>query len=136
MNSYKVYLAGGMSNITREEFSKWRAEVEEELSHFGIQSFDPVRTDKWCRSEIESYRKDIQHVNVSDLVFVNFLPSTKVSIGTCVEIGHAQALGKPIVVVMNKENIHNHVFLLESANTYIVETLEKGMQMVKDVLLP
>jgi len=40
------------------------------------------------------------------------------------EIGHAKALNKPIVMVMEPGNIHDHIFLTHSSG-YVVDTSTK-----------
>lgn len=67
------------------------------------------------------------------VLLVNLLGAKKVSIGTCVEIGWANANDIPIVLVMEKENCHNHAFIRESAN-FITDSLDDGMYIVKAIL--
>lgn len=57
------------------------------------------------------------------------------SIGTVLEAGWADAFRVPLVVVMTKENAHNHAMLNEVAG-YIVTTLDAGIAMAKAFLLP
>ena len=75
------------------------------------------------------------HVMRSNLVFVNFLGADKVSIGTAIELGWADAFRKPVVIVMEEDNIHRHA-MIDQIPGYIVTTLDDGIDIVRRVLLP
>jgi nucleoside 2-deoxyribosyltransferase len=77
--------------------------------------------------------RDYNDVMRCDAVFVNFLGATKVSIGTVMEIAWAKAFLKPVVCVMDKDNIHNHSMLNYSCG-YIVDTLDEGVAILQVLL--
>jgi len=81
--------------------------------------------------------RDLNDVANASLVLANFLPSPdKVSIGSVFEIGYARAKGIPVVMVIQESgNIHDHIFLTNSAN-YIVRSLEDAVAVSKFLLLP
>jgi nucleoside 2-deoxyribosyltransferase len=70
-----------------------------------------------------------------DMILVNFLGASKVSIGSVMEIGWADAWRKPIIVVMEKDNVHSHAMIREVAG-YIVSNLDEAIKIVIAVLSP
>ena len=63
------------------------------------------------------FEKDRLDIERSDVVLVNLLGATKVSIGTVAEIGMATTLGKQIILVMEDSgNIHDHPFVTVPAS--------------------
>lgn len=62
------------------------------------------------------FQRDKWMTHQCDILLVNLIGSTKVSIGTCFEIAWALDLGKHIVLVMEENNIHNHAFIKQSAS--------------------
>lgn len=84
----KVYLAGGMK-------SDWQDRVMEACPEHTY--FDP-RTHGL--SDPEEYTKwDLEHVEKSDLVFACFTKDNPSGFGMCIEIGYANALGIPVLLV-------------------------------------
>jgi hypothetical protein len=85
MNNYKIYLAGGMSNLSWEEQTTWREVVEELLNQKNIYTdcykykldiinpttFYNFKEKKWD-SQIEIMKYDIRHVKTSNLIIVNY----------------------------------------------------------------
>ena len=143
----KVYLAGP---ITRQDYSganDWRDEVVTQLIPFSISGYSPMRGKAYLSKvkEIEDAYSDytmssITGINVRDYndcktagaLLVNFLPAKKVSIGTVMEIAWARAFQIPIVIVMEKGNIHEHGML--TFGNIIVPTLEEGVQAIIQLL--
>ena len=149
--NYTVYLAGGISGIPKDVYRAWRDKVTKELWEEGqkyktdIYTLDPCNSDDWLREsgytsketfEDSTRKKDLYDVARCDLVFVNFLPSTQVSKGTLIEIGYAMALNKPIVIVMNKGNIHEHTFVYKGDRVFKTDDLDIGIQIATNLLLP
>jgi hypothetical protein len=67
------------------------------------------------------------------VLFVNLLGAKKVSIGTCVEIGWADANDIPIVLIMEKDNIHHHAFVTESAS-FVTDNIKDAITIVQAIL--
>lgn len=67
------------------------------------------------------------------ILFVNLLGAKKVSVGTCVEIGWADANDVPIVLVMEKGNIHEHAFITESAS-FVTDNINDAINIVRAIL--
>lgn len=69
-----------------------------------------------------------------DVLFVNLLGTKKVSIGTVMEIAWADALRKPIVLVIeDKDNLHDHAMIRECVG-FRVSTIREGIEIVKAIL--
>jgi nucleoside 2-deoxyribosyltransferase len=151
-----VYLAGPIGGLTYDEATKWRDHVTNELGRFGIKCLSPLRAAIHLRHadgllgdcEIQAGTKpaveamstpkgvvtrDKFDATHCDVLLVNLLEAKKVSIGTCVEIGWANALNIPIIVVMEADNIHSHAFVRESAS-FITESLSDSVYIVKAIL--
>ncbi len=79
--------------------------------------------------------RDRMDVMRSELVIMNLLGATQVSIGTMIELGWADAKNIPVIVVMEKdENIHNHPMVNEIAS-FIVHSLSDAKELAKQILL-
>ncbi len=61
-------------------------------------------------------KRDYWMVNQADLVYVDLMGAERVSIGCMMELAWAHQLGKHTVVALEKDNIHDHVFVLETAD--------------------
>lgn len=72
-----------------------------------------------------------------DLLFVNFLGATKVSIGTVLEIAWADSKRTPIVMAIESDgsNIHEHAMINECVG-FRVDNLDAGIHVMKSILLP
>lgn len=150
MNKYLVYLAGPITGLSYKEATAWREYVRNYFDE-RIETVSPLRKksylkdldnieksydNQWLLSSSKSiYRRDKFDCLRADLIFVNFLGATKISIGTSMEIAWAAEKGTPIVLVMDKYNIHNHPMIKEAAD-FIVEELDDGISLVHDILLP
>lgn len=151
-----VYLAGPISGLTYKEATSWRDQVAAELTKFDIKCLSPLRAAVHLRGgkgllsdcEIQEGTKpaveamsnakgvvsrDKFDATHCDILLINLLGAKSISIGTCVEIGWAGALNIPIVLIMKKDNIHNHAFIRESAN-FIAESLNDALYIVKALL--
>jgi hypothetical protein len=74
-----------------------------------------------------------------DLTLMNLLPAEptgKISIGSMIEMGWADAFRVPLVVIMSPEtNPHWHG-MVRGISPYIVGTLKEGIALTKAILLP
>ncbi|KPK54153.1 MAG: hypothetical protein AMS22_06220, partial [Thiotrichales bacterium SG8_50] len=68
-----------------------------------------------------------------DLLVVNFLGATKVSIGTVMEIAWADLKRIPIIVISEDDNIHNHGMISE-ATGFRVESVETALTVAEAIL--
>jgi len=150
-----VYLAGPITGLTYDEGNDWRERVEADLFLAGITAWSPLRAKHFLR-EIgvldSAGTPDSAYIGLnplsepkgittrdrfdtmrSDMVLMNLVGATRVSIGTMIEAGWADAARVPLVVAMEDDNVHRHAMLNEVAG-FIVPTLEEAVAVVKAVL--
>lgn len=104
MNRLKVFLSGGMANLSMEEQQGWREYVNDNLED-DFDVFDPTinfNYNKPYDNERQVMNYDLWHLRHSDIVIVNFnCPS---SIGSACELMLAYELRKPIIGL----NVHHN----------------------------
>jgi nucleoside 2-deoxyribosyltransferase len=152
-----VYLAGPISGLTYEEASGWRDLVCDSLTPHGIKCLSPLRAAIHLRDHkglltdceivpglecvvkamstpmgvVTRDRFDATHCSV---LFLNLLGSKKVSIGSMVEVGWANANNIPIVLIIEPEgNPHEHAFVTECCQ-FRTTSIWDGVQIVKAIL--
>lgn len=147
-----IYLSSPISGLTYEASRfGWQQEVAKQLEEFPIDLYSPMRGKSHLSKDnymnpvggndhIFSTSKSITNRDRNDclnadLVFCNLLNAKQVSIGCMIELGWADALRIPIVTIMEKTNIHNHSIVNE-ISSFIVNDLDSGIDVVKQVLLP
>lgn len=145
----RIYLAGPITGESWGGATDWRKQVGDALADVGIEGVSPLRSKEYLLNEVAIadrydqhilstskgiFTRDFYDVSRVDGLFVNFLGAKKVSIGTVMEIAYAWSLRKPIVVVMDKDNMHQHSMLRE-ASGWIVDSIEDGIHVVKNVFL-
>lgn len=126
-----VYLAGPMLNG-----HDWRQYAAIRLRGAGLVVLSPTRfeTEAWKLSPRSYTTRDLLDVVRSDVVLVNVLEAIEVTAGTCIEIGWATALHKPVVLVMGSVSPFQHGMVRELAS-YLVPTLDEGLSTVRQILL-
>lgn len=151
-----VYLAGSISGLTYKQASEWREKVKERLQEFGIKCLSPLRADVHLRNH-EGLLDDKQSISSSSpalamstergvverdkydatrcsVLFLNLLGSKKISVGSMIEIGWANANNIPIVLIMEKEgNMHDHAFVRETC-AFRTDDLSEGIEIVRAIL--
>lgn len=163
MSTKRVYLAGPIAGLTYEEATlSWRERVAKSLdgnflsddcaTNVSIQTYSPMRGKIFLKGTGEKIGKqgydehpmsmmqgiigrDRNDVMNADLVFMNVHGAEKVSIGTTVELGWADAFRKPVVLILDKGGVHDHAFYKGLA-TYVCDDIEQGIQCAKALLLP
>lgn len=149
MKEFLLYCAGPITGVSYGVSTDWREYVASKLpSH--IQAVSPMRGKKYLankKSIKDSYEeyplscqkgitcRDRMDVMRSDMILVNFLGATNVSIGSVMEIAWADAWRKPIVVVMEKDNLHSHAMIREVSG-FIVPSLDEAIVVATAVLSP
>jgi nucleoside 2-deoxyribosyltransferase len=97
---------------------------EKEFRHEGYQG-NPLTTNHAI------FERDRWMVTQSDVIYASLKGATeKVSIGSMFELAWASLLGKYIVLVMDKESIHRHAFVLEAADV-IFENEEEAEEYLE-----
>ena len=155
-----VYLAGpitGLSyhaarNTWREEFSTLLPEhihpvspmrAKEFLSNEQVLAGDPdMYPEHALATPSGIVTRDRNDISNCDAMVACFLGAKqRVSIGTCLEFGWADAYRKPIVMVVEaangegQDNVHLHAFLTEVSG-YRVTTIEEAAHIVTHLLTP
>lgn len=145
----KVYLAGPITGHSYQEVTDWRDEAKSSLSNFGIRGYSPMRGKNYLTKEEklqDSYKdhtmssidginvRDFNDCKTADAILVNFTGTTRVSIGTCMEIAWARAFQIPCVIVMEEGSIHDHGML--TYGNILARSLEDGVDAIVQLLLP
>jgi len=152
-----VYLAGPISGLSYDEAMGWREIVTAELAKSDIRGLSPLRAKVYlreCNSIADHYvegdidtdacitmsnprgitTRDRFDCTKCSVLFVNLLATTKVSIGTVMEIAWADVNRIPIVIVMEKTgNLHDHAMINECVG-FKVSTVSEGVDIVKAIL--
>jgi nucleoside 2-deoxyribosyltransferase len=137
----KVYLAGGIAGLTKEEALGWRLETAYKLKSLSIEGLIPnsllsnnVDKDRPYTADFskesealsEVFTSDIEMINRSDLVFARL--DTAKSFGTAWELGYAYGIDKPIILVVNEDMVH-HPFVQGCAEVVCTDWKD-GLQEV------
>ena len=70
----------------------------------------------------------------SDVLYLNIVGATRVSIGSIMELAWAFDHGKHCVVAMEKDNPHRHAFVLEAAHV-VFETDSEALDYLKKLVV-
>ena len=144
----KIYCVKPISGESGDYVFKYYEIIRKTLSHIGYDVLTPLYGKSKLRTELEFkahgyendplttnhaiFGRDKFFVQQSDILFANFLGATRVSIGSIMEIAIGYMLGKQIVTVMEKDNIHQHAFVLE-ASTIVFEDYEESLRYLKEI---
>lgn len=144
-----VYLAGPIAHLDFDEANDWRREAAEFLEGFGARGLSPLRGKEFLRAEgkigVDKHdysplatdsgivNRDRMDVMNCDIMLANFTNAPKVSVGTAVEFGWADAYRKVVVTVMPKGSPYDHPFTRQ-LSSYIVETLDEALDLIAAIL--
>lgn len=147
--SYSVYLAGPIGGCSYGECTSWREVFTRLLHGFDVECINPMRGKSYLKNETEIdkirystplscpkgvYTRDRFDALRCDLLIVNLLGAQKPSLGSVMEIAWADAVGTPIVLVMEAEgNCHEHI-LIQEACGFRVESLEEAADLAVSIL--
>jgi len=147
--SKKVYLAGPISGLTYDQGQDWRDYATSLLAARGIEAFSPLRAKGYLRSKgiIEQGYEDTPlstdhgittrdrwDVQTADAVLFNLRDAERVSIGTMIEYGWADAYRHPIITIIEpKGNVHDHP-MLRDITGFRVPTLLDGIEILDRIL--
>lgn len=150
--SKTVYLAGPISGLTYNDSEDWRYAAECLLEPYGITALSPLRHKQFLREhgQLSATAEDYAHhsplstprgimtrdrfdATRCDVLLVNFLGATRVSVGTVMEIAWADLKRTPIVCIMEAGNIHEHCMISEAIG-FRVDTLEDAIDTVAAIL--
>ena len=140
------YLAGPISGKVYKEASSWRDKAEATLTREGFTVYNPLRGKSFLSSKQHSSilsapfepvelsdrairKRDKMDVINSDIILINLMDATEVSIGTVGEIFWAEDRNKLIVIAMpENDTIHNHPFIRDVA--IIFPSLKEALNYV------
>lgn len=142
-----LFLAGPLTGLSYREALGWRKYVESRLPA-DIIAFSALRGKEYVADERvlkDTYpehllstpqgtiTRDRYDVSRCDALFVNFLKADRISIGTIMEMAWADAWRIPIILAMEKGNIHDHAFVRQVA-AFIASDLDEAIQTAVDVV--
>jgi nucleoside 2-deoxyribosyltransferase len=145
-----VYLAGPMEGHSYENAIKWRDKARSLLADVNITTHSPLRAKEFLKGYVLD-REQVDHpfttpagittrdrfdIQRCDVVLMNLLPGEeKVSIGTCIEIGWADAFRKPIILVCKKDGVYDKHPMVTHMVGYKVHSLADGIEIIKGICL-
>lgn len=149
-----VYLAGPISGLNYKGCTGWRDYAQQSLIDVDIQAFSPLRAKSYLSklATISATGEGYAHMSVMsnqqavvsrdffdckrcDVLLVNLLDATSVSIGTMFELAWAYQQQKPIVVAIEPSgNPHEHTFVRQAIG-FRLDNLESAIATVKSILL-
>jgi nucleoside 2-deoxyribosyltransferase len=146
---HTLYLCGPITGVPVFAATAWRRKVIAALGR-EARIIDPTRdvaeTVRRCESVTtqkltldrflhgkRTVARDRFDIRRSDLVLACFLGAKAVSIGAVGEIFWADAMGKPVIVVREDDNVHNHDMLNELAG-WIFGDLDAAIEQVRRVI--
>jgi nucleoside 2-deoxyribosyltransferase len=153
-DSMLVYLAGPISGLNFEGATDWRQHAKAELGQFGIKALSPLREQEHLKEvgvftdaakETARFKspmsmpkgltvRDRWDATRCDVLLVNLLGATKVSIGTVMEIAWADLSGIPIVCAIEETgNPHEHAMLNDRIG-FRVPTLWDAIDVTRQLL--
>jgi nucleoside 2-deoxyribosyltransferase len=142
MSKMKVYCVHPISGTSAEEVFGYYERTKEALTELGYNVLTPMYGKGQLRTELEFkahgyennplatnraiFGRDRWMVEQADILYANLLGAGRVSIGSCFELAWGSDLRKQVVLVMEKDNIHRHAFVLEAA-TVIFEDEDSAL---------
>lgn len=147
ISSKSLFLAGPLTGISYGDALDWRQYVERRLPP-DVIAFSALRGKEYVAKEAvlkDAYpdhllstpqgtiTRDRFDVSRCDALFVNFLKADRVSIGTIMEMAWADAWRIPIILAMEKGNIHDHAFVRQVA-AFITDDLDEAIRTAVDVV--
>ena len=133
MKNLKVYCAHPISGLTWDGVVDYYNGIKEKLGTMGFEVFQPMTGKGEIRTEISErfqpadfisaiasnhaiFERDRWMVRNCDILYLDLTGAELTSIGCMMELAWASLLDKYTVVVMDKENIHRHAFVIEAAD--------------------
>lgn len=137
---FLIYLAGPITGLDWKAATEWRKDLiqrfkDASTGRINYIGLSPLRGKEYLEHETDikdGYaehkmssskaitERDLNDVRRSDLVIVNFIGATRVSVGTVLEIGAARVLNVPIILIMDEpvfNQFGNETITLSSGGT-------------------
>ena len=145
-----IYLAGPISGKGYNEVVDLYDEKSKFIRDLGYNILCPMSGRTYLRNELEFkangytnspastnhaiFERDKWMVSNSDIILCDLSNSgDRVSIGSTMELAWASMLGKHTIVILPKENIHRHAFILDAADI-VFETVEEAYKYLEDFM--
>lgn len=148
-----VYLAGPITGLSFRGCTEWRQAAIADLAAHGITGLSPMRAKDYLAhlDSISGTGEEYAHLGVlstpravmtrdrfdctrCDVLLVNLLGATTVSIGTAMEIAWADLSRIPVVcAIEEKGNPHEHMMVREAIG-FRVSSIEEALHVVKAIL--
>lgn len=150
--SRNIYLAGPITGLSYAQAKKgWREEFVDYVNATdvgngaslymlspmrGKEKFSDIKKFVQSPDELSAFplatprgtmTRDFLDITRADIIVAGLhLPTKVASVGTCVELGYAKSLGKPIVIIGTEVGPHSHMWLKEIANFWVKDVREAG----------
>jgi nucleoside 2-deoxyribosyltransferase len=141
----RVYVCGPMTGVVVSEFVKVRSVISDELRKRGLHPVDPTRAKNYVEADkplldsadTDKYivSRDFNDVKNCDAVLADLRIADRVSIGSMVEFGWADALRIPIVTLhtQDRTDVYDHAFI-RHMSMYETRYLDDAVQALVDIL--
>lgn len=121
----KIYLAGGIR-------SGWQEKI---ISNVDAIFYNPrdKEIDKILSLE-EFGTWDLHHIRMCDIVFGYMEKSNPSGIGMSVELGYAKALGKTVILCLEKDNEHikdRYLDFMKKVSDVVYENIDDALEYLK-----
>lgn len=148
MNTYTIYMAGPVKGLDYDSATNWRKWFIKQMDGLNVECLDPLRGKDELRHETSIdrieydtpmscpqgiYIRDRFDAMRCDLLIVNLLGAEKPSLGSVMEIAWADALHKPIILVMEPGNVHEHAMVLGACG-FRARSLAEAALIAIDIL--
>lgn len=154
MATKSIYLAGPITGLTFDDADEWRVKARDFLAKHDIAGMSPLRGKSYLQTLGELSATCVQEGNAGllskprsimtrdfydattcDVLLINLLGATKVSIGTMMELAWAFQCRTPVVCCMEEGNVHEHAMVNEAIG-FRVSSLEEGLAVCVAILHP
>jgi len=126
-----VYCARPIAGCSYEEVASYYEETRDILQDMGydvliamcgknyLKAENDFKATGYCyplSTDHAIFQRDLWMCRKCDILLVNLIGATKVSIGTMMEMAWAAQDGAHVVTVMEEDNIHQHAFVKEASS--------------------
>lgn len=145
----RVYLAGPISGQMYDQATDWREQCHQTLGQWDVEVLSPMRGKADLKSDVPiegGYRdhpfageraiitRDRFDVTSADVILMNLLPmGDRISIGTFIELGWADACRTPVVMVRSSECKSHHP-MVDQLIGFEVTTVDAALNTIKTLL--
>lgn len=136
-----VYLGGSITGASDDMMKPWREHVKAELSRYCTfddptermtHTSDKLTTQERLAIGYTIVADDYAGIENCDVAFFYLKDASRISIGSMLEMAWAGTLGKKIVLIKDKMNVHDH-YLLDKDNfiTFRTSSLEEAIEYIE-----